>query len=156
MSYVSLNLTYRHIISKSESLSKKGKIYRNFVYGLVVYHNDKILCRVLISREEEVEPRGLVVEVERPWYGLLGLYNHLDHQVAGRTVRWAWSEQLTRPHTPPLQTCSHLHVRTDWRPAGLSVRRARQDPNTRNAHRHHWLVRDGFNMFLLLKVWTQS
>lgn len=36
MSYVSLNLTYRHIISKSESLSKKGKIYRNFVYGLVV------------------------------------------------------------------------------------------------------------------------
>ena len=56
----------------------------------------------------------------------------------------------------PLQTCSHLHVRTDWRPAGLSVRRARQDPNTRNAHRHHWLVRDGLNMFLLLKVWTQS
>merc|ERR1711953_37478 len=43
--------------------------------------------RVLISRQEEVEPGGLVVEVERPWYGLLGLYNHLDHQVAGRTVR---------------------------------------------------------------------
>ena len=48
---------------------------------------DKIYYRVLISRHEEVEPRALELEVERPWYGLLGLYNHLDHQVDGLTVR---------------------------------------------------------------------
>ena len=48
---------------------------------------DKIYYRVLISRHEEVEPGALEVEVERPWYGLLGLYNHLDHQVDGLTVR---------------------------------------------------------------------
>ena len=49
--------------------------------------SDKISLRVLISRHEEVEPRALKLEVERPWYGLLGLYNHLDHQVDGLTVR---------------------------------------------------------------------
>merc|ERR1719507_914703 len=43
--------------------------------------------RLLIFRHEEVEPRALELQVERPWYGLLGLYNHLDHQVDGLTVR---------------------------------------------------------------------
>ena len=77
----------RHIISKSASLSEKG-IEIFYKYGLVVAPwSDKILCRVVISRHEEVEPPALELEVERPWYGLLGLYNHLDHQVDGLTVR---------------------------------------------------------------------
>ena len=153
MSYVSLNLTYRHIISKSESLSKKGKIYRNFVYGLVVIRS-YIGCWYPVRRKWNQEVW---------WWRWRGLGTVCWGSTITLIIRWRggqWGEPDQSSSLDltlhPLQTCSHLHVRTDWRPAGLSVRRARQDPNTRNAHRHHWLVRDGFNMFLLLKVWTQS
>ena len=41
-------------------------------------------ARLVISRHEQA---GLVTEVIRPYYGLLGLYNHLEDQVEGGTVR---------------------------------------------------------------------
>merc|ERR1711874_267029 len=59
----------------------------NMTFPLVGQFEWRPEYRVLISRHEEVEPPALELEVERPWYGLLGLYNHLDHQVAGLTLR---------------------------------------------------------------------
>ena len=54
-----------------------------------------LLPRLVISRHEQA---GLVTEVIRPYYGLLGLYNHLEDQVEGGTVRWGVPVQH---HTPP-------------------------------------------------------
>ena len=49
--------------------------------------SDILISSLLISRPEKAETVGLVVDVKRPWYGLLGLYNHLDHQLDGLTLR---------------------------------------------------------------------
>ena len=78
--------TYITIYRVSLHLIAKDLVCKN-----IKYFSTNLLIRIEIRRENIGSEAHLTVDVEAPWYGKYGLYNHFHAESKGRIIRYLLS-----------------------------------------------------------------
>ena len=75
------------VISIARKLRMETRIQVSTMY-MYKYFPKNLFIRIQIRRQNIGSE--VTIDVEVPWYGKYGLYNHFHDETKGRTIRWVF------------------------------------------------------------------